>query len=868
MGEVYRARDTTLPRDVAIKVMLPTIACDPDRLARFDREAQLLASLNHPNIAHIHGLVYADGVRAFVLEFVEGPTLADRIVRGPIPINEALPIAKQIAEALEAAHEHGIIHRDLKPANIKMRPDGIVKVLDFGLAKGLDQQDATSINATLAPTMSMHATQAGVILGTAAYMAPEQARGQTIDKRTDIWAFGCVLYEMLTGRPPFAGDDLAGLLASVLEREPDWTRLPANVPARARDLLRLCLHKNLKHRRRDAGDVRIDIEWLLAAPAPETAAAGAAHTSRVAWLAAAVAILAAVVLSIPAVRYLRETPAPAGPEMRVEITPPPQSSPLEFALSPDARHIVFVASVDGRRRLWLRALNEVDARAMTGTDGAAFPFWSADSRSIGYFASSKLHRIDVGGGPPQELADAPAGRGGAWGADDTILFAPSADDRPLMRIAAKGGEPVEVTRLDPPRQTGHQSPHFLPDGRHFLFLANGRPSASGIYLGSLDGGAPKRLMASDVAAAYLEPNLVVFVQQGALMARRLDLVRGELTADSITLADAVDYNLGFKLAAFSVSADGHVAYQTRILTGDELFWVDRTTGKASRVAVDQLDVNRLAHPDLSPDGRRVAVTLDSQSNIDIWIMDLVGGGSTRFTDDGEVDAVSVWSPDSTEIAFSSRRTGSPPNLYLKRSNGPRGSERRLPGGAFAVPQDWSSDGRFLLYTLVDPKTGADLWALDMTGNQRTARAVVNTPYEERNGQFSPDGHWLAYQTNESGRPEIVAVPFPDPTETLRVSTSGGTQPRWHRDGKELYFVAPDGELMAAPITFKNQANGSRMEVGVPVPLFRTRIMVSGAAANLKAQYAVSRDGRFLISQPAESATTPITLLLNWKPPAN
>ena len=447
-----------------------------------------------------------------------------------------------------------------------------------------------------------------------------------------------------------------------------------------------------------------------------------------------------------------------------------------------------------------------------------------------------------------------------------ILFAPSADDRPLKRIAAKGGEPVEVTRLDPPRQIGHQSPQFLPDGRHFLFLASGSPSASGIYLGSLDGGAPKRLMASDVAAAYLEPNLVVFVQQGALMARRLDLVRSELTGASMTLADVVGYDVAFKLGAFSVSTDGHVAYQSHILTRDELFWVDRT-GKPSRVAVNQLDVNRLANPDLSPDGRRVAVTLDSQSNIDIWIKDLVGGGLTRFTDDREVDAFSVWSPGSTEIVFSSRRTGSP-NLYLKASNGPLGSERRLPGGAFTTPQDWSSDGRFLLYMLVDPKTKNDLWALDMTGNQRTPRAVVNTPYEERNGQFSPDGHWLAYQTNESGWPEIVAVSFPDPTETVRVSTSGGTQPRWHRDGKELYFIAPDGELMAAPITFKNQANGSGMEVGVPVPLFRTRIIVSSAAANMKAQYAVSRDGRFLISQPEESATTPVTLILNWKPPAS
>jgi Tol biopolymer transport system component len=486
--------------------------------------------------------------------------------------------------------------------------------------------------------------------------------------------------------------------------------------------------------------VRIDIERALADPSAETPVAG--DRTRAAWLVGAVATVAVVVLTILAIRYLRETPALSGPEMRLEITPPPQSRPLEFALSPDGRYMVFVASVDGRLRLWLRALDKMDAQAMAGTDGAAFPFWSADSRSIGYFASRTLYRIDVGGGPPQELADAPLGRGGTWNADGTILFA-QADGGPLMRLAAAGGEPSAVTRLDR-EQTGHQSPQFLPDGHHFLFLANGSLSVSGIYLGSLDGGAPKRLMASDVAAAYLEPQLVVFVQQGALVARHLDVVRGELTGPSMTLADVVGYDVGFKLGAFSVSADGHVAYQTRILKRDELFWVDRTGG-ASSVAVNALDVHRLMNPDLSPNGRSVAVTLDSQSNIDIWLMDLAGGGSTRLTFDAAADAFPLWSPDGTQIVFSSTRAGSP-NLYLKPSNGAPGSERRLLEKAPAIPQDWSRDGRFLLYMVVDPKTGPDLWALDMTDKQRTPRAVVDTSFDERNGQFSPDGHWLAYET--------------------------------------------------------------------------------------------------------------------------
>jgi serine/threonine protein kinase/Tol biopolymer transport system component len=859
MGEVYRARDTRLGRDVAIKVLPQAFANDADRLARFEREARVLAALDHPHIGTIHGIEESDGVRALVLGLVGGETLAERIARGPLSIADALEYARQIADALEAAHDKGIIHRDLKPGNIKIAPPGIVKVLDFGLAKA----DGLSSDA-IAASMATNATGSGVVLGTPAYMSPEQARGLMVDKRTDIWAFGCVVYEMLTGRDAFGGLTPSDTLAAILERAADLQALPAAAPAGIGRLLKRCFEKDPRRRLRDIGEARIEIEdamRALANPAAQTAATGAARTSRVAWLVAALATLAVVGLSMPTIRHLR-TPAPSRPEMRVEITPPAQSAPLEFALSPNGQQIVFVASADGRRRLWLRALNTVDAQAITGTDGAGYPFWSADSRSIGYFAAGKLFRIDVAGGLPQELADAPSGTGGTWNADDTILFAPTVDERPLMRIAGKGGKPEEVTRLDSPLQTGHLSPKFLPDGRHFLFLAHGSRSASGIYLGTLDGGVPKRLMASGVAAAYVEPNLMVFVRQGALVARHLDVVRGELTGDSITLADAVGYDVGSRRGAFSVSAEGQVAYQARIRKREELFWVDRT-GKASKVPVNALDVTRLGQPNLSPDGQRVAVTLVSQSDSDIWIMGLAGSRSTRLTNDGALDAYPVWSPRTNQIVFSSRRRGNP-SLYLMPANGSPGSEKLLWGGAPAFPQDWSSDERFLVYLVLDDKTGRDLWAMDMTSNQRTTRAVVNTPSDERNGQLSPDGHWLAYETNESGRFEIVVVSFPNPTEKSTVSTSGGTQPRWRADGKELYFVAPDGTLMAAPITTR-QADGPRIEVGARVSLFQTQMADSRGGS---IQYAVARDGRFLISQPEESATSPITLILNWKPPAS
>jgi len=856
MGQVYRATDTRLKRQVAIKILPPSLAADHDRIARFQREAEVLASLNHPNIAIVHGLEESHGLTALVMELVEGDDLSQRIARGAIPFNEALQIARQIAEALDAAHEQGIVHRDLKPANIKVRPDGMVKVLDFGLAKALEPAPASLESATVtAPAV----TSAGIVLGTPAYMSPEQARGRTVDRRADIWAFGCVLYEMLTGHPAFGGGDAAGVLARVLEREPEWTRLADDVPQSVRRLLRLCLDKSTKNRRQAAGDLRVDIDEILSAPRTERPAPPR-RRMQFAWLSVGALVS---VLAIAAVRFLLEMPQPAtASEMRLQIITPSTPAPFQFALSPDGRHLVFVASGDGPQRLWLRTLDRTDARPMAGTDGAQYPFWSADSRSIGFFASSKLLRIDIAGGAPQTIANAPGGRGGAWNAEGTIVFAQGLSF-PLFRVAASGGKVSAVTTLET-GQSGHRFPQFLPDGRQFLFYGSGTGETSGIYLGSLDGGRPKRLTAADTAGAYLTPDKVVFVRQRALVVQRLDAGQRELTGEPTVLADGVGSEAP-SLGGFSVSSGGVVAYRTGGGRRSQLVWRDRT-GRAMGVATEA-DANSPSYLELSPDGQRVAVQRIVENNTDVWLFDLARGGLNRFTFDAANEQLPTWSPDGTRIAFSSNRAGQN-NLYVKPASGTGQEELLLDTPYNKQAQDWSRDGRFLLYYEINPATGRDLWSLDMTG-ERKRTVVANSTFEERSGQISPDGRWVAYETNESGRFEIVAQSFPEPRGRWPVSTVGGIHPRWSADGREIYFVAPDETLMAAAVVSRSDRPGgteSTFEAGKPVALFPTHIMGGASGTFVRAQYAVSRDGRFLINEPVEESTTdPITLILHSRP---
>jgi len=730
MGEVYRATDTNLSRHVAIKVLPASMATDADRLARFDREAKTLAALNHPNIAAVYGLERSDRLTALVMELVEGPTLAERIAEGPIPLDEALAIAKQVAEALEAAHEQGIIHRDLKPANVKLRSDGRVKVLDFGLAKVLEPSRASSPGASMSPTITTPAmTEAGMILGTAAYMSPEQARGKVVDARADVWAFGCVLYEMLTGQRAFVGEDVNDMLAAVLRSEPDWELLPPSVPLRIKDLLRCCLEKDVKNRRRDVRDLRIEIEQVLKGTQerPPVPADQPPRIGRLAWIVLAVALAAAAGTLALAWAF---RPTSEAPEMRVQINTPGTALPMHFALSPNGRYLVFVAGEDRPERLWLRPLDVVEAQPMPQTEGAQFPFWSADSRSIGFFASGKLYRIDIKGGPPQALADAPNPRGGTWNADGVIVFAPLPGG-PLMRTAASGADPEAVTMLVP-GQVGHRFPQFLPDGRRFLFNALGDAEREGIYLGALDGGDPKRLTTSDTVGRYLEPSRMAYERAGTLVARRLDLDREALTGDPETLATPIGVDPS-STPGFSVSSQGHVAYRASAADRRQLAWYDRS-GKVLAM-ISEPDANDLRDPELAPEGRRVAVDRTVQGNRDIWLMNLERSGRISFTFDGAVDAGPVWSPDGTKIAFLSARKGKS-DLYVRPSNGATTEELLLETPNDKWTQDWSRDGRYLLYREQDPETGFDLKALTMTGGERTSIAVANTRFEERYGQFS------------------------------------------------------------------------------------------------------------------------------------
>ncbi|HEV3215640.1 MAG TPA: protein kinase [Vicinamibacterales bacterium] len=870
MGEVYRARDTKLKRDVALKILPSEFTHDPERIARFRREAQVLAAVNHPHIGAIYGLDEANGQQFLVLELVDGESLDRRIARGPIPVDEALGIARQIAEGLEVAHEKGIIHRDLKPANIALATDGNVKVLDFGLAKATEPASGPSLDVTNSPTITSPAmmTGIGMILGTAAYMSPEQAKGRVADKRSDVWAYGCVLYEMLTGSRAFTGNDVSDVLARVLEREPDFNALPGMTPPAIRRLLRRSLEKDRKRRLPDIGVAVLEIDEALATPGDSPVGPSARRTG-MDWRAAlGGALLAAAVVATAMIVYVRRT-AVEPMVSRLEISTPGTIWPFQFALSPDGRRVAFITGGTGPQQLAVRSLDQGGVQILAGTEGASNPFWAPDSRTVGFFAASKLQRIDLSGGAPQILTDAMGAtpRGATWSDQGVIVF--STANSGLMRVPATGGTPVEVTRLA--GQGGHQWPQFLPDGRHVLFLvAGGQPQTHGVYVASLDGGEPMRILGVEQNAMYAPPGYLLRASQGVLVAQHFDAARLTVSGDPFPVAQGIGQDDGTGRSAFSVSAAGILAHRLAAVIPRQLVWVDRT-GK-SLGTVGPLDEGNPTSPALAPDEKRVAHGRSIQNNTDIWLTDIGRAIATRFTVDPALDVSPVWSPDGTDVVFRSTRKG-PSDLFIKPANGATDEQPLLVNQQNKTPLDWSRDGRFLLFSMLDAKTQSDLWVLPMgpshgSTNARKPFPIVQTSFDETQGQFSPDGRWIAYTSNESGRDEIYVRPFSDAGGKWQVSTGGGSQPRWRGDGNEIFYVAADAHLMAVPI--RATSEGRAIDAGKPLVLFPTHL-ANGSGISLtgwqsRALYAVTRDGRFLMNVNADAATPdipPLTVVLNW-----
>ena len=862
MGEVYRARDTSLGREVALKVLSPALAGDAQYMARFQREAQVLASLNHPHIATVYGLEESGSVRALVMELVEGPTLADRIGQGRLPLEEAVGIAKQIAEALEAAHERGVVHRDLKPANVKLTRAGDVKVLDFGLAKTLDDEMGSS-NITNSPTITMAATRAGVILGTAAYMPPEQAKGKPVDKRADIWAFGVVLFEMLTGRQMFVGETAPETLASVMRDDPKWQTLTEDVPLHIRKLLRRCLDKDPKRRLRDIGEARIALEEK----AEESAAVPAAATEaapgwpeRIAWAVAGLAILAACVLGF---LYFRQTP----PEERVErftIEPPEKTRIHTFSISPDGRYVAMAATLDGTRHLWVRALDTLQAQLLPGTDDAMYPFWSPDSQYIAFFTTRKLKKVAVSGGPPQALCDASQGRSGTWNPDGGIVFANN--NGPLQRVPAVGGVPVPATTGE--KTAVQRFPIFLPDGRRFLYLQSTGGDKSGIYLASLGGEPERRLLPDRSSFVYMPATpankrcYLLFVREETVVAQPFDARTMQPAGDLFPAAEHIGFAVVQQFAPLSGSGNGTLVYQAgNLAAANQIVWYDRSGKELTKVGSPMA----IAVITLSPDEKTAAFSRSNlqTSNADIWLHELARGAETRFTSDASLNHGAVWSPNGRQILFHSNRGGAY-QLYLKDTSGAGKDEPLLSSastlGDFA--DDWSRDGKHILFTRQAGKTGYDLWTAPATGERKPV-PFLQTDFNEVQGQFSPDGNWVAYASDESGRYEIYVRPFPPAPGRWKISVTGGQLPRWRHDGRELFYISPDRKMMAVSLKMKAGADAS-VEAAVPEALFDSHIVPVQAGFN-QWGYSVAADGRrfLVVTSHEDTAVTPLTVVTNW-----
>jgi serine/threonine-protein kinase len=856
MGQVYRAKDTRLKRDVALKILPDAFASDPDRVARFQREAELLATLNHANIAAIYGLEQADGMRALVLELVEGPTLADRIAQGPIPIDEAVLIASQIADALEAAHEKGVIHRDLKPANIKLTPDDKVKVLDFGLAKMLETP-VVSGALSMSPTLSVLATYAGVILGTAAYMSPEQARGKTVDKRTDVWAFGCVLYEMLTGTPPFQGEDVAEVIGAIIHKDIAWDRLPPNTPPAVRMVLARCLERDPKDRLRDIGDVRLALRGAFESPRPVIEAPVAVRSHRGPLIAlATLLVLATAGLGWIALRSPAKVPASVS---RFGIVPP-ASQPLvirgsdaDLAISPDGTHIVYIAGT-GEPQIFVRALDQLEAMPLRGLGPVRGPFMSPDSHWVGFMTGAQggdLKKVSITGGPAITLCRVNgAARGASWGAGDMIVFATADPTTGLMSVPGSGGEPKVLTTRDPQQgEQDHLWPSFLPGGRAVLFTIT---SASGIENSQiavldLETGRKKVLIRGGSFAQYVGSGHLVYAVQGTLRAVRFDLTRLDVLGDPVPVLEQVTTtNVG--AADFSVSGQGTLVYVPgggQNGAARSLVWLNRQ-GREERIKSPPRTYQFVR---LSPDGTRAALEIRDQDN-DVWVWDFGHETLTRLTFNSGFDGNPVWTPDGRRIVFNSVRGGAQNNLYWQAADGTGTAERLTTSPNAQIAESFSPDGTRLIFRETLPKTAQDIHMLLITQapgeKERQNRPLIETPFLEENADVSPDGHWLAYQSSESGSLQVYVRPFPNvDSGRWQVSTNGGSRPIWARNGHELFYIEGRDRLMTVPVR-----TAPSFSAGNPTKLFEGRYFSATGGRT----YDVSADGQRFLMITADAAT--------------
>jgi Tol biopolymer transport system component/predicted Ser/Thr protein kinase len=828
MGEVYRAKDTKLDREVAIKILPESFAIDPDRLARFEREAKVLAALNHPNIAHIYGVED----RALVMELVEGEAL-----RGPLPVDTALDYARQIAEALEAAHEKGIVHRDLKPANIMITPAGVVKVLDFGLAKTANVSGTPS-DPSQSPTFTISPTRAGLIMGTAPYMSPEQARGKPVDRRADIWAFGVVLYELLTGRRLFDGETTSDILAAVLTKAPDLTRVPAKV----RRLLQSCLQKDPKQRLQAIGDWR-----LLLEDAPQVV--GQRPGGILPWVLVAVLIITVLALGFAYFHH----PVEAARAFRLSALPP-EKAKLDsgMAVSPDGRRLTFVAESAGKDMLWVRDLDSLTTRMLPGTEGAQDPFWSPDSGFIGFFADGKLKKIDVANGSSLALCDAWDEFGGSWSRNDTIVFGLGPSDERgsvILRVAAAGGSATPVTLAEPHhKQVG---PSFLPDGKHFLYtdvdLLHREKNI--VYVAELDSKVHSAVLSARSNVVYAAPGHLLFARAGVLMAQSFDSDKAQVTGEPFPVVERIPYDPIGAFALFSVSQNGVLVYASRGLEFDQQLNLYDRSGK---IVGTVGPAGNVAWPTISSDGHTVAVDLfDPQTwTRDLWLYDIKRGSAARLTFNSTNLSNPVWSPDGRYIAF----CASDGTVYQKAISGAT-QEEILDKSPGICPHDWSRDGHFIIEDRED-----GIWVLPLVGDRKPFRYLRLAGGW---GKLSPNGHWLAYMSYENKHFDIYVQSFPTPGIKYQVSTKGGTAPQWSWDGRELFFIETDRKIVSNKLmVVEVKVEGATFEASLPKPLFDV-----GNRGTFATWFNVTKDGRFLIptiSKPVEqSVGVPITVVLNW-----